>query len=115
MPATHSALSRRQWITGFWRPAPPAGESKTRIPQAPVDPGPRVAVIQGRHCLAYRNLMCTSCIERCPEPEAIVLVDKMPRVNPSACTGCGDCHAVCPAPQNAVLMIANKDPQESLP
>ncbi len=112
MPPAHSALSRRQWITGFWRPAPTA-EVEGPHPVAPPDAGPRVAVIQGRHCLAYRNLMCSTCLERCPKPDAILLIDKMPQVNPSACTGCGDCHAVCPAPINAVLLLAKKVPEES--
>ncbi len=63
------------------------------------------AVIQGRHCLAYRELMCSTCYERCPEEGAIVMDRGIPSVVADRCTGCGDCQGVCPAPVNAVLMI----------
>ena len=64
-----------------------------------------VAVIQGRHCLAYRSLICSTCAERCPEPGAIVIEHGVPRVVTDRCTGCGDCRAACPAPSNAILML----------
>ncbi len=69
---------------------------------------PRVAIIQGRYCLAYRNLPCSVCRERCPEAEAIVIERGIPRVNADACTGCTVCRDVCPAPQNAVLLLARR-------
>lgn len=71
-------------------------------------PAQRIAVIQGRYCLAYRNLVCTTCVEKCPVPGAIELAGAIPRVNPSVCTGCSDCHAACPAPQNAILMVGSR-------
>lgn len=95
------AISRRQWLTGWWS-APQ--ERPPCVADEPADD--RVAVIQGRHCLAYRNLMCSSCVENCPVEGAIQIEQGVPRVVAAVCTGCGDCHAVCPAPQNAVLMIA---------
>lgn len=66
------------------------------------------AVIQGRFCLAYQRSFCSTCSERCPVPNAIVVENGIPRVNASACTGCGVCHDVCPAPRNAVLMLPKK-------
>jgi Pyruvate/2-oxoacid:ferredoxin oxidoreductase delta subunit len=95
---TPATLSRRDLLfgrlrAGLRRAAPEAADAAS------------VAVIQGRHCLAYRGLMCSTCYERCPEPGAIVTERGIPRVVNDCCTGCGVCHDVCPAPVNAVLMI----------
>ena len=68
----------------------------------------RRAVIMGRHCLAYRHLICSTCYERCPEQGAIVRVQGLPRVITDKCTGCRVCHDVCPAPTNAVLMVTGR-------
>ena len=68
----------------------------------------RVAIIQGRFCLAYRNSFCSVCSERCPEPQAIEVENGLPRVVLDACTGCGICHQVCPAPRKAILMLPRK-------
>ncbi len=65
----------------------------------------RVAVIQGRYCLAYQKSFCSVCSERCPEPGAIITERGIPRVDADACTGCGICLDVCPAPKNAILML----------
>ncbi len=97
-------LSRRDLLFGRLR----AGVSRAAPPvsSAPLsDDAPKVAVIQGRHCLAYRELMCSTCFERCPEQGAIVIERGIPQVVSDRCTGCGDCHGVCPAPTNAILMI----------
>lgn len=64
----------------------------------------RKAIIQGRHCLAYQRSFCSTCVERCPVEGAIQVQNGIPQVLASACTGCGICHAVCPAPTNAILM-----------
>ncbi|MBE2214858.1 MAG: hypothetical protein IAE82_13375 [Opitutaceae bacterium] len=65
---------------------------------------PAVAVIAGRHCLAYQGSFCSTCRERCPIPGAIVVERGLPHVNPALCDGCRICHDLCPAPVNAVLM-----------
>ena len=70
-------------------------------------PKDRVAVIQGRFCLAYTSF-CTVCAERCPVPGAMKVEKGVPMVVPEACTGCGVCHGVCPAPTNAVLVIPRR-------
>lgn len=93
-------LSRRELLFGRFR----AGVSRAVTQTPPPDDAPKVAVIQGRHCLAYRGLMCSTCFERCPEEGAIVIERGIPRVVSDRCTGCGDCHTVCPAPTNAVLI-----------
>jgi Pyruvate/2-oxoacid:ferredoxin oxidoreductase delta subunit len=59
-----------------------------------------------QHCLAWQRSFCTVCSERCPEQGAIVLDLARPRVVASACTGCGSCIQVCPAPINAFEIVA---------
>ena len=60
-------------------------------------------------CIAYRGQLCTSCVDRCPIPGAMELVHGRPRILADACTGCGVCHEVCPAPRNAVLLSPGID------
>lgn len=91
------------------RSAAGAGEGRQLQPPlatragAPSQPG--LALIQPGHCLTYQQQVCTSCLERCPEPGAIKLDGLHPRVIPDACTGCGTCHEICPAPVNAIIML----------
>ncbi|MEQ9617094.1 MAG: 4Fe-4S binding protein [Phycisphaerales bacterium] len=66
------------------------------------------ASIDTQSCLAHQGSFCTVCSEHCPVPGAISTESGKPTVNASACTGCGVCHYVCPAPQNAVLVIPNR-------
>lgn len=56
-------------------------------------------------CLAYHGTTCTVCSERCPVEGAIDLTNGKPTVNESTCTGCGVCRYVCPAPENAILLM----------
>lgn len=102
-----AALSRRDMLFGPFRKARVAASPTAPVPSPPQDAN-SVAVIMGRHCLAFRHVTCSTCYERCPEPGAIVRERGIPRVNPDACTGCRVCHDVCPAPTNAVLMIAGR-------
>jgi Na+-translocating ferredoxin:NAD+ oxidoreductase RNF subunit RnfB len=67
----------------------------------------KVAVIQGRFCLAYTSF-CTVCSERCPAPGAMKVEHGIPMVVSDVCTGCAVCHDVCPAPTNAVLVIPRR-------
>lgn len=66
-----------------------------------------------QHCLAWQRSFCTVCSERCPEPGAIVLDLARPRVVASACTGCGKCIQVCPAPVNAFEIVARPSKEPS--
>ena len=63
------------------------------------------ARIISQTCLAHHGTTCTVCVERCPVPGAIELAAGKPRINEQICTGCGVCRYVCPAPQNAVLLM----------
>lgn len=63
-----------------------------------------VAQIRKTSCLAWQRSFCTVCKERCPVPEAIVLSQGKPTVDPASCTGCGLCQHHCPAPLNAILI-----------
>lgn len=104
-PDSPSTRGRRAFLSGFLRgeaPEPPRPRRREGLPVARDRP---LALILPDHCLSYRNQVCTSCLERCPEPGAIKLDGVHPRVIPDACTGCGQCHDVCPAPQNAVLVL----------
>ncbi|MCA9125766.1 MAG: 4Fe-4S dicluster domain-containing protein [Planctomycetales bacterium] len=56
-------------------------------------------------CLAHHHTICTVCSERCPVDSAITVTDGKPIVNEETCTGCGVCRYVCPAPENAILLM----------
>lgn len=94
------SVSRRNLFGAFLKPL------RNRVTAAKV--ADRVAMIQGRYCLAYQGNFCSACYERCPVPGAMDFGDGLPRVVLSACTGCGICHEVCPAPQNAVLLTPRR-------
>lgn len=63
-------------------------------------PFSHVAAI-GADCFAARGIACQSCGDACPE-DAIHFTPRLgappaPRIEASACTGCGACTAACPA------------------
>ncbi len=80
-----------------------------RAADAPV-PAIGVARISTVDCLAHQGSTCTTCSERCPVEGAIQLTRGRPQVAADACTGCGICHYVCPAPRNAVLIMPRNRP-----
>lgn len=103
------SLSRRDLLRSLFRPIKSGRERlSSGADRSPFEQTDRVAVIQGRHCLAYQGSYCTTCYERCPVPQAIELNDGMPRVVLEICTGCGICHDVCPASENAILLTQRK-------
>lgn len=63
------------------------------------------AIITAHLCLAYHGTTCTVCSERCPVEGAIAVASGRPTINEQVCTGCGVCRYVCPAPENAVLLM----------
>lgn len=67
------------------------------------------AMISPLTCLAYQNTTCSACVEQCPVEGAMRMENGRPVVDPAACTGCGVCQYVCPAPQNAVLILPAKN------
>jgi Pyruvate/2-oxoacid:ferredoxin oxidoreductase delta subunit len=109
-----SAISRRDLFRSMFgrRPenvAPPVEE--TSRPRPVDDETPVLALILDRFCLAYQGSFCSVCSERCPAGGAITVEQGKPRVNPDFCTGCKICHDVCPAPKNAVFLVARKPRQ----
>ena len=124
-----SDLSRRGLFSLFGRTlrrpaeaAKAAAETAVRKPGSSLPPTApksevqeRVAVIQGRFCLAYTSF-CSVCVERCPVPGAMKVEKGIPMVVTDTCTGCGVCHDVCPAPTNAVLVLPrNRSPRFTAP
>lgn len=122
-----AAVNRRDFLAawlGRTRPEPaarsvsPAAQPRAMVRTAPVPPTvvgapaappvARVAIVQGRHCLAYQRSFCSTCIERCPIPGGIIRHQGLPMVDPSVCDGCGLCQAACPAPRNAILMLPRR-------
>ncbi|QDT11968.1 4Fe-4S dicluster domain-containing protein [Stieleria marina] len=56
-------------------------------------------------CLAHHHTTCTVCSERCPVKGVIAVTDGKPTIDQDTCTGCGVCRFVCPAPENAILLM----------
>ncbi len=67
------------------------------------------ATIQTWTCLAHQGGICFACVEQCPVPGAITMNSGKPEIDPAVCTGCGVCHYVCPAPENAVRIMPVPD------
>lgn len=63
------------------------------------------ARIKPHLCLAHHHTTCSVCVERCPVDGAITVADGKPMVEEDHCTGCGVCRYVCPAPENAILLM----------
>jgi len=103
-------ISRRGLFAALVRPLTRHLEEAQSVEETPVDPdAPKEAVIQGRFCLAYQGGMCFTCSEQCPEPGAITTEKGIPTIHADVCTGCGICHDLCPAPTNAILMLAKQN------
>lgn len=111
-----SEFSRRKLFTFLARARKDGEETHPGTDATPEPPpvptGPKLAIIQGRHCTAPDDY-CALCVERCPEPGAMTAHDIIPMVVAELCTGCGVCQQVCPAPTNAVLLIPKPQPPGS--
>ena len=87
------------------------GRGRPATPPAPVAPArtdAKFALILDRFCLAYQGNFCSICSEHCPEEGAIVVSQGKPQVVADLCTGCRKCYEVCPAPKNAVFLVAKQ-------
>ncbi|QIF04393.1 hypothetical protein G5S37_23665 [Roseimicrobium sp. ORNL1] len=104
---TKPSATRREPSPREVVPSSPAHATTTAPTPVPASEISRVAVVQGRFCIALTSF-CAVCVERCPVPGAMVSQRGMPTVMPEVCTGCGICFDVCPAPRKAVLMLAKK-------
>ncbi len=115
-------MSRRGLFEALARPFSRQLE-RVKSPQFHKDPVldedvPKQAIIQGRFCLAYQGGVCFTCSERCPEPGAITTNQGIPTVHADICTDCTIRHDLCPAPRNAILMMAQpsaKIPSAKIP
>ncbi len=105
-----SAISRRDLFRSMLGRKPEPCEAPAAA--KPVsEEAPPLALILDRFCLAWQGSFCSVCSERCPVEGAITTEQGKPRVNPELCTGCKICHDVCPAPKNAVFLVARKPRQ----
>lgn len=66
---------------------------------------PLLARIERYACLAAHGAGCSVCVEHCPVPDAIRLVDGYPHVDATRCDGCARCEAACPAPGGAIRVL----------
>lgn len=106
--ANQPGLTRRDMLARLFRPVQRAVTAAVpATPAAATPPAPlsHIAVIAGRHCLAYQGIPCTLCVDRCPVPGALRLEDGLPRVEPALCTGCDLCRQVCPSPEEAIRLV----------
>jgi thioredoxin reductase (NADPH) len=65
---------------------------------------PLHAIVRADMCVG-----CGTCVDACPEPGAIVLENKLARVNLDLCKGHGKCQAACPV--GAVVVTADDSVQ----
>ena len=71
-------------------------------------PGGLVPHVLADACLATTSF-CSVCVERCPVPGAIEIVNQRPRVVAAQCDGCGVCVRVCPSPILAFELVARSE------
>lgn len=103
-----TASSRREFLLGPLRRLR-GQESGGADDVPPEEPAREVtAMLDPRRCLNGRGLVCTVCAERCPVEGAMRLMEGRPLVDPRACTGCGVCADVCPAPEPAIRLVPAK-------
>lgn len=79
------------------------------VTAAPVANGPLHAVVRGDLCVG-----CGACVDVCPEPGAIRLVDKIATVDLDLCKGHGSCAQACPV-QAIVVTAGNAAQQVEVP
>jgi ferredoxin-type protein NapG len=84
-----------------------ACETGALRPEAPAALG--TALVQPLDCLNRMSATCSVCVERCPVPGAMAFAGDVPAANEALCTGCGICQHVCPAPNNAIAMLPNRE------
>ena len=64
-------------------------------------------------CFAYNGQICDYCYTQCPgKDKSIIMNDGKPVVIENACTGCGICEYLCPAPGKAIMILPEKTVEE---
>ena len=92
-------------------PAEDARARSTRgAPSIELPPG-MVPELRPHACIA-RSSFCAVCVERCPIQGALLMEPRGPRVVEDACTGCGKCVQVCPAPVNGFSIVPRRAAKE---
>lgn len=105
-----SGVSRRDLFRALLGQSRPAIKADEKTPALEEE---QLALILDRFCLAHQGSFCTVCSEHCPEEGAIQVTQGKPTVVPDLCTGCRKCHDVCPAPKNAIFLVA-KAPRQGM-
>lgn len=95
-------------LEAFYSARARSGETKRNQLPGPVRVRPQL-------CLAWQGSFCSTCSERCPVEDAIVIEAGRPRVVEARCNGCGLCVQVCPAPINALELLPSRSPQVPAP
>ena len=67
------------------------------------------AQVRPLDCLNRMGSSCSVCVEQCPVPDAMRMVDGLPTVEAGLCTGCGVCTHSCPSPSAAIMILPNRD------
>lgn len=94
-------FSRRAWL-GLARKSRVEDTVTKSVPTA------RPAIVLESKCLAWQGTVCSVCREHCAVAGAIVIDRGRPTIDPNRCTGCGDCVAVCPAPEGGAIACMPK-------
>ena len=53
-------------------------------------------------CYAFQGILCRTCVDQCPLPEAIMQDGELHPNVTDKCVGCGICEKFCPAPEVAI-------------
>jgi len=83
---------RRAFLTGAWlhRRSVPAG------PDGTAARGPESVVLHATRCVAWKNTICLSCRDVCPEDAILFDFRGRPTIERDLCTDCGQCLEPCP-------------------
>jgi MauM/NapG family ferredoxin protein len=67
------------------------------------------AEVNHNACYAFQRILCRTCVDECPLPEAMTQDGELHPIVTEKCVGCGICEKVCPAPEVAIRVRARGD------
>ncbi|MFB3916215.1 MAG: 4Fe-4S dicluster domain-containing protein [Terriglobales bacterium] len=67
------------------------------------------AEVDRKTCYAFQGILCRTCVDDCPLPEAITQDAELHPQVTDRCVGCGICEKVCPAPAVAIRVRPRGD------